>query len=120
MIKSFLIVDDSLISRMMTKNIIIKLRPDWKIFEAATGAEAVSLCQEHPIDFISMDFNMPGITGIEAATEILKERPGTRITIMTANIQNALQAKILEAGLTFVAKPLTDNKGPELLKALGQ
>ncbi|MHC8287249.1 response regulator [Pseudomonas sp. XS1P51] len=120
MTKSFLIVDDSLISRMMTKNIVIKLRPDWVIFEAATGAEAISLCQAHPIDLISMDFNMPGITGIEAATEILKGRPSTRIAIMTANIQNAIQAKILESGLTFVAKPFTDSKGPELLKALGE
>lgn len=120
MAKNFLIVDDSLISRMMTRNIVIKLRPDWVIFEATNGTEAIALCQAHSIDLISMDFNMPGISGIEAAKQILQMRPGTRIAIMTANIQNAIQAKILECGLAFIAKPFTDSKGPELLKALGE
>jgi len=118
--KHFLIVDDSLVSRMMTRSVLIKLRPDWVIVEAASGVEAIALCLAQPIDLISMDFNMPGISGLEAATAILKERPSTRIVIMTANLQPAMQSRISECGLAFVGKPFTDSKGPELLEALGE
>lgn len=118
--KNFLIVDDSLISRMMTKNVIGKLRPDWTCLEASNGTEAISLCAQYEIDVACIDLNMPGISGIEAAVEIQKEWPNIKITIMTANIQSTIQAKIHELGLSFMAKPLTESKGPELLKALGE
>lgn len=118
--KHFLIVDDSLVSRMMTKSIIGKLRPDWTILEARTGDEAIALCQSQPVDLISMDFNMPGISGLEAAIAIRQARPAIRIAIMTANVQGAIQARIQEHGLAFIAKPFTEPKGPELLKALGE
>ncbi|RON67161.1 response regulator transcription factor [Pseudomonas fluorescens] len=119
-LKKFLIVDDSMVSRMMTKNVIGKLRPNWTFLEASNGADAISLCAQYKIDVACIDLNMPGINGIDAAIEIHKIWPTINITIMTANIQTTVQEKILEQGFSFIAKPLTANKGPDLLKALGE
>ncbi|MDB6141890.1 MAG: Response regulator receiver domain protein [Pseudomonas sp.] len=118
--KHFLIVDDSLVSRMVTKNVIGKLRPDWIFLEASNGIDAISICAQHTIDVACLDLNMPGISGLEAATEIHKIWPSINIAIMTANVQHTVQANILEKGFSFIAKPLTNDKGPELLKALGE
>lgn len=120
MSKHFLIVDDSLISRMMTKSIVGKLRPDWLVHEAASGSEAIAVCQSQPVDLVSMDYNMPGITGLDAALEIRQVRPHVRIAIMTANVQGSMQDKIQAQGFSFVAKPFTEDKGPLLLAALGE
>ncbi|WXL26781.1 response regulator [Ectopseudomonas mendocina] len=119
MSKNFLIVDDSMVSRMMTKSIISNLHPSWKIFEASNGEGAIETCRQQAIDLISMDLNMPGISGLDAATTILEENPNVKIVMLTANIQSAIQTKIQERGLTFLAKPITADKGPALLRALG-
>ena len=120
MAKNFLIVDDSMVSRMMTKSILANLQPSWTVFEAASGQAAIDICQQHPIDLISMDLNMPGISGLEAATVIRQEYPNIKIVMLTANIQSAIQAQIQALGLSFLAKPITADKGPALLQALGQ
>lgn len=120
MTKNFLIVDDSMVSRMMTKSVLAKLQPGWNVLEASNGQAAIEACRQHTIDLISMDLNMPGISGLEAATVILQEQPGIRIVMLTANIQSATQKQIEALGLPFLAKPITADKGPALLQALGQ
>lgn len=119
MTKNVLIVDDSMVSRMMTKSIIANLHPNWTIYEASNGEGAIESCRQHAIDLITMDLNMPGISGLDAATQILEEHPGIKIVMLTANIQSSIQNKIQEQGLSFMAKPITADKGPALLRALG-
>ncbi|MCU1719416.1 response regulator transcription factor [Pseudomonas sp. 5P_3.1_Bac2] len=119
MSKNLLIVDDSMVSRMMTKSIIANLQPRWNIFEAGSGQAAIELCREQSIELISMDLNMPGLSGLEAATLILLEHPHIKIVMLTANVQTAIQSQIQDLGLPFLAKPITADKGPALLKALG-
>lgn len=102
-----LIVDDSRMSRMLIKAIINDSRPTWRIIEASTGDEAVQLVEEHHPDFISMDVNMPGISGLEAAGRIRIRHPDTRIALCTANIQESTREAASKVGLRFVAKPIT-------------
>jgi two-component system, chemotaxis family, chemotaxis protein CheY len=102
-----LIVDDSRMSRMLIKAIITDSRPDWRVMEATTGDEAIALVEEHQPDFVSMDVNMPGISGLEAAGRIRIRHPDTRIALCTANIQESTRDAAAKVGLCFVAKPIT-------------
>ena len=102
-----LIVDDSRMSRMLIKAIITDNRPDWRVMEATTGDQAVALVDEHQPDFISMDVNMPGINGLEAAGRIRIRHPDIRIALCTANIQESTRDAAAKVGLCFVAKPIT-------------
>ena len=102
-----LIVDDSRMSRMLIKAIITDSRPDWRIIEATTGDEAVKLVEEQQPDFVSMDVNMPGITGLEAAGRIRIRHPDIKIVLCTANIQESTREAAAKVGLCFVAKPIT-------------
>jgi DNA-binding NarL/FixJ family response regulator len=102
-----LIVDDSRMSRMLIKAIVAEARPDWQIIEASTGDEATHLANEHNPDFVSMDVNMPGISGIEAAGRIRIHHPDCRIALCTANIQESTRDAATKVGLHFVPKPIT-------------
>lgn len=102
-----LIVDDSRTSRMLIKGIVTSLRPGWRIIEAASGDEAIEKVAAESPDFVSMDVNMPGISGLEAAGRIRIRHPEIRIVLCTANVQESVQQAAQKAGVHFVAKPIT-------------
>lgn len=102
-----LIVDDSRMSRMLIRAIIADSRPNWRIIEATNGDEAIKMADEQLPDFISMDVNMPGISGLEAAGRIRMRHPDARLVLCTANIQESTREAASRAGIHFVAKPIT-------------
>lgn len=102
-----LIVDDSNVSRLMIRGRFATLQPDWELMEAVSGNEAIAMVATAQPDFITMDVNMPGINGFEAAALIQRDHPQVRIAILTANIQGASRDKAQQLQVKFVQKPAT-------------
>lgn len=105
---SLLIVDDSRVSRMMIRALVLDKQPDWNISESASGDDAINLVEQQHFDFCTMDINMPGMLGTNAAEHILVKHPQMRIAIFSANIQESLRSRAAEMGAHFVAKPVTE------------
>lgn len=103
-----LIVDDSRVSRMMIRARIEAVHPDWVFSEAVSGDQAVDMVRAAPPDCLTMDMNMPGLTGFEAAEQIAAIAPTVRMVMLTANIQESSRSRAEAIGLKFVAKPITD------------
>lgn len=103
-----LIVDDARTSRMIIKGIVAKLRPTWRIVEAANGDEALQRVGEEVPAYVSMDVNMPGMSGLEAAGRIRIRHPEVNIVLCTANVQESVQQAAEKSGIHFVAKPITE------------
>jgi CheY-like chemotaxis protein len=114
-IKKLLVVDDSKVSRMIIRARVLAVHPNWEIIEASTGADGISMVKEHQPDFCTMDINMPGMLGTEAAEIILKDAPTTRVVIFSANIQESFQDRATAMGAIFVAKPITEKSIAEAL-----
>jgi two-component system chemotaxis response regulator CheY len=114
-IKKLLVVDDSKVSRMIIRARVLAVHPDWEIIEASTGAEGIAMVKEHRPDFCTMDINMPGMLGTEAAEIILKDTPAIRVVIFSANIQESFQDRATAMGAIFVAKPITEKSIAEAL-----
>ena len=110
-----LIVDDSSVSRMMIKGRIVVLQPDWEILEAGYGAQAVAMVESNAPDFITMDVNMPGMSGFDAVEKIRQIDQRAKIVILTANIQESTRNAAGQAGIGFVSKPITERSVTESL-----
>jgi len=107
---SILVIDDSRMSRMMLSTIIKDLHPDW-IIEAAEDAEAaLKLTKTKSFDMFTIDFNMPGINGLELAEKLKVDFPSAKMALLTANIQDSIRNKAEAVGVEFIAKPITVEK----------
>jgi len=106
-IKSVLVVDDSRLARMLISKYILSVHPHWVIIEASSGQEAQEKAKLESPNYVTMDYNMEGMTGVEAAQQILEYAPQTIITLFTANIQSRTKSQAEELGIHFVGKPVT-------------
>ncbi|QJT83179.1 response regulator [Kosakonia sp. MUSA4] len=118
MSRYILIVDDSRLSRMISRQFVTNLHNDWKIDEAGTGEEAIALVATTAPYLILLDVNMPGIGGLETASRIRKSHPQTHIVLLTANVQHSVQTAAEELGLGFLPKPLKEPQLHALLNSL--
>ncbi len=100
---SILIVDDEAGPRESLRMI---LKPIYKIYTAANGKEALALIQKENIDLVTLDLNMPGLSGIDVLKEIKKIRSDVEVIIITGygTLKNAQQVIRYGAG-DFISKP---------------
>ncbi|MCA9950921.1 MAG: response regulator transcription factor [Anaerolineales bacterium] len=78
-----LIADDHTLFRDGLKALFASRTDTAVIGEAATGAQAVTLAEEHQPDVVLMDIQMPGINGIEATRRIVQTSPHIGVVIVT-------------------------------------
>lgn len=78
---------------------LLEPEEDIKIIgEAADGRATVKMAKELVPDVIVMDIAMPLLNGIEATRQILRDRPDTKILILTAHSDEAYVEKVMELG----------------------
>ena len=93
-----LIADDHAIVRRGLHS-ILQIEKDFTVVgEASNGAEAVEMARLLKPHVVIMDLIMPEKSGSEATTEILAERPETRILLLTTFGTADDVARALEAG----------------------
>ena len=77
--------------------------------EAETGEDGVTLAKQHKPDLILMDYQLPGIDGIETFRRIRGDATTTHIPIVavTASAMPEEAKKMMDAGFDgFQTKPL--------------
>ncbi len=116
--KKLLIVDDSRMSRMLISTVVSNLRPQWQLYEATSGEEALNVIDEIQPHYVSMDVNMAGMSGLEAAGRIRLRYPEIRIALCTANIQDGVQENAKKSGLLFIRKPVTEASITQMVTGL--
>jgi DNA-binding NarL/FixJ family response regulator len=80
---SVLLADDQALVRVGLRK-ILEAEPDTTVVaEAENGEEAVGAAARHRPDVVLMDIRMPVLDGIEATRRIVRERPATRVLILT-------------------------------------
>ncbi|MDH5360713.1 MAG: response regulator [Gammaproteobacteria bacterium] len=108
-IKTLLIVDDSTTARLLIQAMLKELHPEWNYLQAANAEEALEILQKSPVDYFSIDYNMPNVTGLELIHTIRQNHPNNRIVLLTANIQPQVDIKAKQLDCLCLNKPLTDS-----------
>lgn len=105
-----LIADDE---RLMREQLRARLAEVWPalqiVAEAKNGLEAVALTDAHRPDIVFLDIRMPGLTGVDAARQILQldladDEALPEIVFITAYDQYAVQA-FEQGAADYVLKP---------------
>lgn len=117
--KSVLIVDDSKTARMMLKHWLKTFNPEIGILEAGSASEAMEASRSMTAnDMAIIDYNMPGENGLELAEKLAGKLPKTRMTLCTANIQEAVRNRAESLGVFYIAKPMTPAKVKKIMELM--
>ncbi|MBI5772822.1 MAG: response regulator transcription factor [Verrucomicrobia bacterium] len=92
------IADDHDVVRRGLKS-VLEDQPHWEVCgEANTGRKAVELVRAHKPDIVVLDITMPELNGLEAARQIQKTNPETKMLILTVHESEQLVHDVLKAG----------------------
>lgn len=110
-----LVVDDSSVARaMIIKTLRMAEIPLNNLHEAVNGQDALATIEEHWIDLVLADINMPVMSGDEMIDRI-RDNPGWSdlpvIVISTDGSRPHIE-KLVHQGIMFLRKPFT----PEVLR----
>jgi signal transduction histidine kinase/CheY-like chemotaxis protein/CHASE3 domain sensor protein len=102
-----LVVDDEEFNRYLIRNILQK----WGVShtEAQNGREAAEIATQKTFDLILLDIRMPVMDGYEAAAQIRKIQPRTKIVALTAHKKTPGETATDHSGIhLFLQKPFTE------------
>ncbi|MGB8541433.1 MAG: response regulator transcription factor [Candidatus Acidiferrales bacterium] len=98
----FLIVDDNDLVRQSLRT-VLQANPEWEIAgEASNGQDAVEVFKSSHPNLVILDFQMPGMNGIETARRILEIAPAIPIVLFTQHASTELEKHALSAGIRSV------------------
>jgi DNA-binding NarL/FixJ family response regulator len=98
----FLIVDDSELVRRSLRT-VLQANPEWEICgEAADGTSAVEMFKDLRPNVVILDFQMPGINGIETARRMAEIAPAIPILLFTQHASADLERHAHEVGIRSV------------------
>jgi len=95
--------------------------PDFEVVgEVATGEEAVERAVELHPDLVLMDLKMPGMGGIEATREILRQSLSIRVLVVTLFEDDDSVFMVLKAGARgYVLKDADEEEMIRAIRAVG-
>jgi len=108
--RRILIADDHEVMRRGVRG-LVESQEEWSVCgEAIEGNEAISKTRELHPDLLILDVSMPGVSGIEAALQILKDDPNMKILFFTMYDSPQMMREIFNVGAWgYVAKARAGN-----------
>jgi len=88
--------------------------------EAADGESALRLADELDPTIVVLDQRMPGLSGLETAVALLERRPGQRMMLCSAFLDDHLRREALEAGFGSCIQKNEIPQLPDLLRAMAR
>jgi len=111
-----LIVDDSSVMRKIVERSLRQAGIEMsEVYQAGNGAEGMAVLQEHQVDLILCDINMPVMDGLEFIKQLpgIPNAKGVPVVMITTEGSEAHVVEALSCGARgYIRKPFT----PEQVK----
>jgi len=111
-----LVADDHGIVRKGLRFVLERQEDLEVIGEACDGRDAVRICEESSPDVVVMDIAMPQLNGLDAAAQISRHNPDTKIIILSMHADEDYLLRALNAGVK--AYLLKDSAELDLVRAV--
>jgi two-component system, NarL family, response regulator NreC len=95
---SVLLADDHVLVRQGLRSLLDREKIQ-VIAEASDGQEVIRLAEAHHPDVAVMDISMPILNGIDAARELARSCPKTRVILLTQHEEEQYLHEALESGV---------------------
>ena len=112
-----LLADDHLVVREGLRS-LLEAAGFKVVGEARDGREALKLARLLEPEVTVMDIGMPGLNGVDACRELLREVPEMRIIVLTVHGEDAYVIEALRSGARGYV--LTTQAGSDLVRAIGE
>lgn len=109
-----LIADDHAVVRQGLRQILAEIPELSAVGEAQNGEEALDQVRAEPWDVLVLDMSMPGRGGLDVLKDVRRERPQTRVLVLSMHPEDQFAVRLLKAG---AAGYLTKESAPEELVA---
>jgi DNA-binding NarL/FixJ family response regulator len=102
-----LFVDDDKNQLASLRRQVRRMRPEWKIFTAISGADALVVENRTACDVVVTDMSMPGISGLELVRILNGRTPSTECIVLTGTADLETAAEIINTARVsrFFTKP---------------
>jgi len=116
-----LLAEDHLIVREGLRA-LLELEPGIEVIgEAENGRQAVEMAESLRPDVIVMDIAMPLLNGMEATRQILIQRPGTKVLILSAYSDDAYVSLVMAIGASgYLVKQTAAHVLPKAIRIVHQ
>jgi DNA-binding NarL/FixJ family response regulator len=113
------LVDDHALVRQGFRR-ILEDDPELSVVgEASNGLDAVALVKKTDPDVVVMDMAMPEMSGLHATMELVKQRPGTKVLILSMYSDEQYVRNALDAGAKgYILKNAIENDLTRAVKAV--
>lgn len=112
-----LIADDEPRHRKGLANMIRNFKPDYEVFEARDGEEALEVINAYPVDIIFTDIRMPNIDGLEFIEKLGDRIKSIKIIIISVYGYFEYAQKAINLGaFAYMLKPFEESSIEEMLK----
>lgn len=93
-----ILADDHALVRAGIRSLLERLPGVTILAEAGDGREAHALVLARDPDIVVMDISMPGLNGLDATARIVRERPRTKVLILSMHTSEDYVLQALRAG----------------------
>ena len=95
-----LLADDEVLIRNVASKVLQSA--GYFVLAANDGEEALNISRQYPgtIHALLSDVNMPNLDGLELREQILVERPGTKVLLMSGQVESPVES------IPFLRKPV--------------
>ncbi|GFD75088.1 T9SS response regulator signal transducer PorX [Tenacibaculum sp. IMCC1] len=102
-------VDDEI--DLLKPHILFLEKKDYKVTTCTNGTDAIDLVSENNFDIVFLDENMPGITGLEALSEIKQKNTNLPIVMITKSEEEYLMEEAIGSKIAdYLIKPVNPNQ----------
>lgn len=111
-----LLIDDSPIIRLGLRSALEDYADISIVAEAGTAADGLAALTKHKPDVVLLDLHLPDKSGLQVCRELLKQRPQTKVLVLTSSSNERNVQEALSAGARGYL--LKDNDGAALANGL--
>jgi DNA-binding NarL/FixJ family response regulator len=115
------LVDDHKLVRDGIRTILERSTEFRVVGEAENGADAVHICREKAPAMVLMDIGLPGMSGIETTTELLRHCPLVKVVVLSMyDDENSVVGAIRAGARAFVLKKASSDELLDALRAVAR